>query len=813
MAEVRSESEWDEESRRQTISTITGRPRDLTNAQWQAVNHRDGPLLVLAGPGSGKTRVITRRIARMVETGIRPRQILAMTFTNKAAGEMSARVAQLISGTHVEVTTFHRFCAKLLRRYGSAVGLHPNFSIYDTSDQAGLMREVLSRLDIDAVHYPPGRILSRISKLKNDLVSAEKFAQDFAESIGNHWQAVVAKVYPVYQQMLLAANAVDFDDMLLHVVAMLQENPEIRGELDERYRYVLVDEYQDTNLPQYHIVHALSFDYPNLCVTGDPDQSIYGWRGAQIENILRFERDFKDVTIVKLEQNYRSTKAILRQADLLISQNVHRKHKELFTDNAEGDAVELWNFADAAQEADEIARKISEQVAAGDHVRWSDFAICYRVNALSRQMEVALTRHRIPYQVAGGVSFYDRAEIKDLLAYLRLIHNPADHMAFLRAVNKPLRGIGKATQQKLLRWAVEQGLMPLEAAAVAGNNSALSKRSAKQLENFAKLMTAIADTQGNGVFMLLQTILLQTHFTAEWMGDSSEESRQRLANVEELLSAARQYDEANPEEGDLEGFLETTALASDLDQVDLDAGAVTLMTLHSAKGLEFPVVFILGVEQNLIPHERSIREGNLREIEEERRLLFVGMTRAEKRLVLTQTYKREMHGRPMMTIPSEFLQEMELTSIDFMSGSNAANVWGGQDIRWTYNEPDDDAFDDDTEERQDDVSEAETFFDPPSKRRKSMRDERPARERTNTAAETDRFETGRRSKKHAEKETAAPPKIFNVGSRVLHPQHGTGTVVSLNGISRRQMVTVSFDADELMRTFITDKAPLEPLAG
>ena len=807
MTEFRSESTWDDDTERRVISTVTGRPHDLTANQWQAVNHREGPLLVLAGPGSGKTRVITRRIARMVETGIAPRQILAMTFTNKAAGEMSARVAKLVSGAFVEVTTFHRFCAKLLRRFGTAIGLQSNFSIYDTSDQMGILREVLHRLDIDSVHYPPGKILSRISKIKNDLISPEQFAQNYAESIGNHWQAVVSRVYPAYQRELLAANAVDFDDLLLHVVTMLQENPEIRGELDERYRYVLVDEYQDTNLPQYHIVHALSFDYPNLCVTGDPDQSIYGWRGAQIENILRFERDFRDVTVVKLEQNYRSTKAILRQADGLITKNVHRKHKDLFTDNPEGNPVELWNFIDAAQEADEIARKIRAGGDEGDR-NWSDYAICYRVNALSRQMEVALTRHRIPYQVAGGVTFYERAEIKDLLAYLRLVHNPADQVAFLRAVNKPLRGIGKTTQQKLVRWAGEQGIPLLEAAAVAGRNTALNKRAAKQLEQFSGLMESIAHAQADGVFMLLQAILLQTHFTKEWIGDSSEESRQRLANVEELLSAARQYDEAQGEEGDLEGFLETTALASDLDDVDLEAGAVTLMTLHSAKGLEFPVVFILGVEQNLIPHERSIREGNLRELEEERRLLFVGMTRAEQQLVLTQTYRREMHGRPMMTIPSEFLSEMDLTSIDFMSGSNTDAVWGGQETRWTYAGSDTDSCETQTDERHDDDSEEIQNEVKPQKRSRSMRDER-----TKTLTETTQSDAGRRPLKANDNAAPLPPKIFQVGSRVLHPQHGTGTVVSLNGISRRQMVTVSFDADELMRTFITDKAPLEPLKG
>ncbi len=797
MTDFRSDSDLDEHFERRAISTVTGRPRDLTISQWQAVNHRDGPLLVLAGPGSGKTRVITRRIARMVETGVPPHQILAMTFTNKAAGEMSARVAQHISGARVEVTTFHKFCAKLLRRFGSAIGLKPNFSIYDTSDQLGLIRDVMHRLDIDSVHYPPAKILSRISKAKNDLVSAEQFAQNYAESIGNHWQAVLSRIYPAYQQDLLAANAVDFDDLLLHVVTMLHENPEIRGELDDRYRYVLVDEYQDTNLPQYHIVHALSHDYPNLCVTGDPDQSIYGWRGAQIENILRFERDFRDVAIVKLEQNYRSTKAILRQADSLISRNVHRKHKELFTENPEGEPVELWNFIDAAQEADEIARKIRASVDEEGTCRWSDFAICYRVNSLSRQMEIALARHRIPYQVAGGVTFYERTEIKDLLAYLRLIHNPSDQIAFLRAVNKPLRGIGKTSQQKLIRWANEQGVSLLEAAAVAGKNSGLGKRAGKLLEHFAALLNSISHSPADGVSMLLGEIIQKTRFTDGWIADNSEESRQRLANVEELLAAARHYDENSEGDGDLEGFLETTALASDLDQVDLEAGAVTLMTLHSAKGLEFPVVFILAVEQNLIPHERSIREGNLRELEEERRLLFVGMTRARQRLILTQTYRRDVHGRPMMTIPSEFLLEMDLTSIDFMSGANAESVWGGQESRWTYAEESNETHDDSADESNEEANTVDDL---------TPRTEERGRR---TMEVGDRL--SRRLKTPAE--SIPPPKIFQIGSRVMHPLHGTGTIVSLNGISRRQMVTVSFDADELMRTFIADKAPLEPLVG
>ena len=640
------------------------RPADLTADQWSAVDHQEGPLLVLAGPGSGKTRVITRRIARLVEKGIPPRRILAITFTNKAANEMADRVEQLMPGTRVWVSTFHRFCSRLLREWGRGVGLKPHFTIYDTTDQQQLIRDVLNELDFDTVHFSPARVASQISRLKNDMTTAEEYARQFEESIGDPFQAVLAKVYPRYQERLLEASAVDFDDLLLHVVTLLSENPELRADLDSRYEYIMVDEYQDTNMAQYQIVRALSQDWPNLCVTGDPDQSIYGWRGARIDNILRFESDYPKAAVVRLEQNYRSTKEILRAADCLISNNIYRKAKALVTDNPEGETVELMSFDDGPHEADAIAADIREQVNTGQR-KWSDFAIFYRVNALSRELEQALRRHRVPYQVAAGVAFYERAEIKDVLAYLQLIHNPDDYVAFRRIVNTPTRGIGKTTQKKLMSWAGSQGLTLLEAAQKARECPQLSQRAVVSLNKFARMMSELSRGDCGSVEQLMKTVLDRTQFTAGWADSDSEDDQNRLANVQELLTAAHQFDEAEGSDASLEGFLELTSLVNDVDALEEAAGQVTLMTLHAAKGLEFPVVYIVAVENNLIPHERSMRNNDLRELEEERRLLFVGVTRAEERLCLTQTRMRAFRGRLLPTIPSPFLTEMPLKDRDF----------------------------------------------------------------------------------------------------------------------------------------------------
>jgi DNA helicase-2/ATP-dependent DNA helicase PcrA len=502
----------------------------LTPSQHRAVEHEDGPLLVLAGPGSGKTRVITRRIARLVERGVEPREILAITFTNKAASEMGARVAALLPGSRVWVSTFHRFCARLLRARAAALGMQPNFTIFDTQDQRQLLRRVLKDLNIDSVHYPPARLAALISNAKNDLLTAELYERKFSQSVGNHTEAVVARVYPAYQEWLLKSNAVDFDDLLLHVVTLLTENPELRAELDERYRYVLVDEYQDTNLAQYRIVAALSHDYPNLCVTGDPDQSIYGWRGAKIDNILRFEAEFPKAVVVRLEENFRSTQRILETADNLIAHNVYRKHKALLTDNEPGEAVRLLTFRDGLQEADLLAREIRQLVDEGRH-KWSDVAVMYRVNALSREVERALGRQRIPFQVAAGVAFYERAEIKDMLAYLRLLYNPADQEAFLRVVNVPPRGIGKTSCDRLVAWAAAGGFDLMEAARRAREHPQLSKRAAKSLQEFAGLLEGLAAASEGGVANLLALVLERTAYLDQWRGRYAEHDQQNVVKL------------------------------------------------------------------------------------------------------------------------------------------------------------------------------------------------------------------------------------------------------------------------------------------
>ncbi|HEV3136975.1 MAG TPA: UvrD-helicase domain-containing protein, partial [Pirellulales bacterium] len=454
----------------------------LTPAQREAVEHLDGPLLILAGPGSGKTRVITHRIANLLRHGVPARAILALTFTNKAAEEMRARVERLAPGEPVWMSTFHRFCSRLLRQYAPLVGLAENFTIYDTSDSRQVLRRTLSDLHIDAVLHTPERISSAISWAKNNLITAKDYQPRPGHPLGN----VVARVYPAYQTRLLASSAVDFDDLLLHVATLLRENPETRATLDERFRYILVDEYQDTNLAQYTIARALSIDAPNLAVTGDPDQSIYGWRGANLSNILDFEQDYPDVRVVKLERNYRSTKRILHVADTLIACNQRRKKKGLYTENDEGESVGLLSYATQRAEAENISANIAEAIRAGRR-RPRDFAIFYRVNALSRSLEFALREEGIPYQMVNGLEFYQRREIKDVLSYLHLINNPRDDNAFLRVINVPPQGIGKSTIGRLAEHADRHRLSLLDAARESGLIESLQKRAAVAVAKFVSL--------------------------------------------------------------------------------------------------------------------------------------------------------------------------------------------------------------------------------------------------------------------------------------------------------------------------------------
>jgi DNA helicase II / ATP-dependent DNA helicase PcrA len=738
----------------------------LTPAQEAVVEHRDGPLLVLAGPGSGKTRVVTRRIGRLIEAGVSPRNLLAITFTNKAADEMKRRVEALVPGARVWVSTFHRFCARLLREHAAAVGLQPNFTILDTADQRQALRQILRDEDFDPVIYSAEKVGYRISVAKNDLVDAETYRRRFDEQVGDHWQAVVARVYPAYQQWLLASNAVDFDDLLLHVAALLAENPELRRKLDERYRYVLVDEYQDTNRAQYQIVAALSQVHRNLCVTGDPDQSIYSWRGAQIENILRFEREYPDARVIRLEENFRSTQAIVRSADRLISHNRQRKEKRLITSNAEGEPVALLCFRDEAQEADGIAQRI--QALADSGRDWSDFAVFMRVNALSRQVERALTRRRIPHQVAAGAAFFERAEVKDLIAYLRLVQNPVDRSAFNRIVNTPPRNLGEMSRRRLLRWADEQRITPLEACARAREVPQLSKRAVTSFRAFAAMIAEFSLADAGSVTALLARIVDQTGYARQWEGTQSEKDLERLANVQELVTAASEYDAVAGAETTLSGFLEQTALVNETDSLDTSRGQVTLMTLHAAKGLEFPVVFVMGVEQGLIPHERAVRDGSPAELEEERRLLFVGMTRAREQLFLTQTLDRVIRGRSVRSIPSAFLGELDCIP-EYVNDAPSAPVWSPV-----------------------------TASSGADRGRSAGTTPKPL---LMTGAELLRGGTAQ----------ADLPRGFALGSQVRHPRYGVGTVVDVGGFGQRRTVTVAFRDDERTEKFVAAQSPLQPV--
>ncbi|MBS0202396.1 MAG: UvrD-helicase domain-containing protein [Planctomycetes bacterium] len=800
---------------------------DLTPEQRAAVEHFEGPLLVLAGPGSGKTRVITRRIARLIERGVRSSEILAITFTNKAAREMGERVQALLPGSRIWVSTFHRFCARLLRERGSAVGLRPNFSIFDTSDQHQVIKQVLHDLNLDATHFPPGKLGQRISHAKNELLTAPQYIARHGEGIGTHLEAVVARVYPAYQQRLLEANAVDFDDLLMHVALLLAENDDLRSELDQRYRFILVDEYQDTNRAQYQIVAALSQLEPNLCATGDPDQSIYGWRGARIENILRFEQDFPNVALIRLEANFRSTPEILQTAENLIAHNVYRKAKRLRTSKPSGESVELRQYGDGQDEATGITNEIRALVESGER-QWKDFAIFYRVNSLSRSLETALARQKIPFQVAGSVAFFERMEVKDLLGYLRLIENPLDRVAFLRIVNTPTRGIGKSSLEKLVRWADSTGTSLLDAARHPGQVPDLPKKTATQLRAFASLIDELAtpamddnpdpdpsasavanastdhgDAAVGPVEGLLRAVMLRTGYARQFDDPHDEQDMQRRSNIDELVSAARLFDVQESEPGPtLAGFLETASLAQDLDSLDEASGAVTLMTLHAAKGLEFPIVYIIAVEQNLIPHERSLRENDLRQLEEERRLLFVGITRAEEKLVLSHTQRRDMHGRSLSTIPSDFLGELNLISRDFTgmndfqfgddSSSEVFSDHAGADactnesdsLEWTAR----------------DALRSRSTYDapPPSKAKR-------------TSAMKGLGLTTAAALQAGTNEPVELRRGFSVGMQVRHPRYGLGTVVDVGGMSRRRTVTVEFNADNRRECFVEEKCPLQPV--
>jgi DNA helicase-2/ATP-dependent DNA helicase PcrA len=762
----------------------------LNDAQCQAVRHIDGPLLVLAGPGSGKTRVVTHRIAHLLREGIPASQILALTFTNKAADEMKSRVESLAPGENVWVSTFHRFGARLLRQYADFVGLTPNFTIYDTADAKQTLARVIDAHEINTLHYTPERIAQAISNAKNKLITADKFEP----RPGSPLSQVVAEVYPRYQQRLLASSAVDFDDLLLHVAQLLYQNTDVRASLDERFKYLLVDEYQDTNHVQYVMLRALSVDHPNLAVTGDPDQSIYGWRGADINNILQFETDFPMVKVVRLEQNYRSTKKILRIADNLIRHNLRRKQKALFTDNEEGVSVRLVEYANQDDEAQAIAAQIAEAIESGNR-KASDFAILYRVNALSRAIERKLREAGVPYQMVRGQEFYQRKEIKDVLAYCQLVNNPQDDQAVLRTINTPARGIGRKTVDQLSEYAYTNGIPLLEAARDALQVEGLAARSAKKVLEYVALIEHLCQLADRDVEEILGTVIDKSGYRGNLQGSNDEEDLNRLANIEELLTDARQFDERNPGGGQLEVYLENAWLVNETDDWETESDKVTMMTLHAAKGLEFPVIFLVAVEHGLLPHERSTNDEA--QMEEERRLAFVGITRAKDELQLSYAVERDFRGQRRYTVPSGFLMEIPREEMELIHSTAEIHHWN--DESWLHDET---ASVDEHLGDDDDFGDTSFDFGAVAKTEKSAKSgwQVAAAQVTTAAALTGAAEPA---------EARVPPDAFAQGMTVIHPEHGVGKVVALSGAGKNRRATVRFvTAGE--KSYILVHSPLRP---
>lgn len=628
----------------------------LNDKQKEAVFHTEGPLLILAGAGSGKTRVLTHRIAcLMEEKQVKPWNILAITFTNKAAGEMRERVDKLVGDAagKVWVSTFHSACVRILRREIGWIGFDTNFAIYDTEDQKSLMKNVCKQLQVDTRLYKERALLSVISAAKDELVSPQEFA---LQAQGNFRQETIARVYAEYQRQLKHSNALDFDDLIMKTVELFQANSDILNEYQERFRYIMVDEYQDTNTAQFKLVSLLAAKYRNLCVVGDDDQSIYKFRGANIQNILGFEKTFPDAEVIKLEQNYRSTQNILNAANTVIAHNKGRKEKKLWTANGEGDKVRVRSFMSAYDEAEIIAGEIAAKVRKQE-AQYGDFAILYRTNAQSRMFEEKFLMANIPYKIIGGVNFYARKEIKDLLAYLKTIDNARDDIAVRRILNVPKRGIGTTTINRVQEYATEHNISFYEAL------SEISKipgggRAAAKIESFVSLIRILRTQEDYfGVQELLQEVIDRTGYVKELEADDTEEARARIENIDELINKAASYEE-DAEEPSLEGFLSEVALVADIDSMDNDTGRVILMTLHSAKGLEFPQVYLTGMEDGLFPGYMSVDSEDPDALEEERRLCYVGITRAMQELTLTYAKRRMTHGETHYNRPSRFLSEL-----------------------------------------------------------------------------------------------------------------------------------------------------------
>ncbi|MBQ2986697.1 MAG: DNA helicase PcrA [Tyzzerella sp.] len=630
----------------------------LNNKQREAVFYTEGPLLILAGAGSGKTRVLTHRIAYLIEEkGVNPWNILAITFTNKAAGEMRERVDHIVGfgSESIWVSTFHSTCVRILRRHIDRLGFGTNFTIYDADDQKTLMKDVCKQLQIDTKIYKERNLLAAISSAKDEMILPDEYELNAA---GDYHKQKIAKVYREYQKQLKANNALDFDDLLVKTVQLLQTQPDILEYYQERFRYIMVDEYQDTNTVQFKLISILAKKYRNLCVVGDDDQSIYKFRGANIKNILNFEDVFEDAYVIKLEQNYRSTETILQAANGVIRNNYGRKEKALWTENGEGDKLVFEQFDNAYDEADYVVSDIREHVREGER-SYNEHAILYRTNAQSRIFEEKFVTANIPYKVIGGINFYARKEIKDLLAYLKTIDNGMDDLAVRRIINVPKRGIGLTTVNRVQENATERGVSFYEALRTADMIPGIGKAAAK-LVSFVALIEHFKESAKTMlVSELMQEILDFTGYLDDLEEEGKEEAEARKENIDELLSKIASYEESCEDEAPtLSGFLEEVALVADVDSLDENSDYVILMTLHSAKGLEFPEVYMVGMEDGIFPSYMTVTEGDLEELEEERRLCYVGITRAMENLTLTCARRRMIRGEMQYNKMSRFLKEI-----------------------------------------------------------------------------------------------------------------------------------------------------------
>ncbi len=740
----------------------------LNARQREAVQTTEGPLLIVAGAGSGKTRVLTQRIAYLLHKKITPFNILAITFTNKAAREMQERVAQLAGSIADEIwiSTFHSMCVRILRRNIDRLGYSRNFSILDTADQRAAVKECLKQLNIDPKKFDPGSILGTISGYKNEL----KTPQDVQKRTGHYYDDVVADVYEAYQALLRSNQALDFDDLIMLTVRLFQQVPEVLEYYQRKFQYIHVDEYQDTNRAQYMLVRMLAERHRNICVVGDGDQSIYRFRGADVSIFLSFEQDYPEARVIKLEQNYRSTKRILHAANEVIKYNKSRKEKQLWTENEEGQKIHYYHGQNEHDEAYYVTETIREAVDRGR--QYKDFAVLYRTNAQSRVIEEVFVKANIPYQMVGGTKFYDRKEIKDMLAYLRLIANPDDDLSFRRVVNVPKRGIGQTTVDKLGLYALEKGLS-MYAALAEADFIGLQKRAVNQLLQFRGLVEQWRKQADDlSVMELAEDILERSGYRTALTKENTLESKSRLENLEEFLSVAlefdKQFDKQN-EDNSLQTFLDELALVSDIDQVGEDENHVLLMTLHAAKGLEFPCIFLIGMEEGLFPHARSMMDET--EMEEERRLAYVGMTRAREALYLTNARMRTIFGQTNMNPASRFIQEIP------------------EDLLETVGDTADDG-----------VSSFE-------------RQTTAARGHAPSFSQRGGTFQARRTVSESRANHQVLQTDWQVGDKAKHKKWGEGTVVSLNGEGDDLELTIAFPQPTGLKRLLARFAPIEKSKG